>query len=423
MGELQHCLDRSRDPENTQHRLFVGDNLPVLKLLEPELGGQVDLIYIDPPYNTGSLLTYADDFRRSAGGGSAARRGEGHSRWLSMMLPRLTVARRLMSERGVIAVSIDDNEVHRLRMLLDELFGEGCFVAQIAVSLNPKGRQLARHFATSHEYLLLYAKNAQNVALQASSRSAVNPSDFPHELDGMRFRLLPLRNTNKKFNPTTRPNLYYPLFVETSTGRVAVDDPGGWLAVDPVFGDGRAAVWRWGQAKARAESNALVGRIVNGRLGKRWDVSQRDWLTPGRRKKLQTVWRASEVGSTDDAVRELKQRVGKVFTSPKPVGLILRLLEMMPSDSVVLDFFAGSGTTGDAVYQANIADRGQRRVLLVQSSAPVDGETYNTIDQITEARLQSAAASLHEQAAPGADLGLRCEALVAQGVPTSFQKQ
>ena len=409
LGGLVRCHERGCGPESAQHRLIVGDNLPVLKLLEPELGGRVDLIYIDPPYNTGSPLTYEDDFRRTAGNGSSQRRGEAHSQWLSMMLPRLMVARRLLSERGLIAVSIDDNEVHRLRLLLDEVFGESGFVAQITVSLNPKGRQLARHFATSHEYLLLYAKNPELVALQASSKAAVDPRDFPQEHDGRRFRLLPLRNTNKKFDPSTRPNLYYPLFVDTSSGEVSLHDPGGWQRVDPVFGDGRPAVWRWGQAKVREEGEALVGRVVKGRLGKRWDVSQRDWLTADRRKKLKTVWLASDVGSTDDAVRELKLRVGAVFSGPKPVRLLLRLLDMMPCDALVLDFFAGSGTTGDAVYQANLADGGGRRFVLVQSAEPVSGGRFATIDQITEARLVAASSALASETSDATDLGLRCE--------------
>ena len=138
----------------------------------------------------------------------------------------------------------------------------------------------------------------------------------------------------------------------------------------PVFGDGSAAVWRWSRPRIDERPDDLVCRVVAGRLGERVDVFQRDWLSPDRRKKLRTIWLSEEVGSTDTAVAELKALVGQVFESPKPTGLTRRILQTMPDDAVVLDFFAGSGTTGHAVALANVEDGGRRTCLSVNSAEP-----------------------------------------------------
>ena len=184
-----------------------GDNVEVLRTLPP---ASVDLIYIDPPYNTGNDFAYRDDFRHGGGQGSRATR---HLAWVEMMRPRLEAAYGVLKASGAIFVSIDDNEVAHLRLLLDEVFGEESFVAQIVVNLNPKGRQLGWGFATSHEYLLVYARDLAVCALDASSADLVDPADFPlTEPDGRRLRHLPLRNTNKKFNPVTARTLHYPLW-------------------------------------------------------------------------------------------------------------------------------------------------------------------------------------------------------------------
>ena len=373
--------------------VFVeGDNLDVLATLEP---GSVDLIYIDPPYNTGNDFAYADDFRDGSGNGSLATR---HAAWVRMMRPRLVAAREVLRATGAIYVSIDDNEVSHLRLLLDEVFGEAHFVAQIVVNLNAKGRQLGWGFATSHEYLLVYARDLRACALDATSTSTVSAADFPLVTqDGRRFRHLPLRNTNKKFNPATAGTLHFPVYGDPATGAVRTTPFAGAVEVLPVFGDGTPAVWRWSRPRIDARPDDLVCRTMKGVRGTRVDVFQRDWLHEGRRKKLRTIWLADEIGSTDTAVAELKGIVGHVFESPKPTGLLLRVLETMPADSVVLDFFAGSGTTGHAVALANAADGGTRRCLSVNSAEPTRPGSnaalagYATVADITRARLRAVA--------------------------------
>jgi adenine-specific DNA-methyltransferase len=361
-----------------------GDNLDVLPTLEA-----VDLIYIDPPYNTGSDFAYRDAF-------------PGHTAWLAMMRPRLEAARDLLRETGAVFVSIDDHEVAHLRILMDEVYGEEQFLAQVVVNLNPKGRQLGRGFATSHEYLLVYARDARRTVLDATSPDHVDERDFPlTTADGRRFRHLPLRNTNKKFNPVTARTLHFTVWGDPDSGRVSTTPFEGAVEVGPVFGDGRPAVWRWSRPLIDERPDDLVCRRVNGKLGERVDVFQRDWLHPdtpgGRRKKLRTIWLAEEVGSTDTAVQELKDLVGHVFESPKPTGLVRRILGTMPDDAVVLDFFAGSGTTGHAVALQNAADGGSRRCISVNSAEPTrPGSNAHaagllTVADITRARLRAVA--------------------------------
>ena len=366
--------------------VFVeGDNLEVV----PRLDAPFDLIYLDPPYNTGNPFAYADKL-------------PGHEAWVAMMRPRLLAGRSVLAETGAIAVSIDDHEVAYLRLLMDEVFGEPNFLGQVVVNLNPKGRQLGGGFATSHEYLLVYARDARRCVLDASTAESVDPSDFPLvSEDGRHYRRLPLRNTNKKFNPVTAPTLHFPVWGDPVSGAVRTAPFEGSVEVLPTFGDGSPAVWRWSAAKIDAQPADVVCRVVRGVRGERVDVFQRDWLhrdTPGgRRKKLRTIWLASEIGSTDTAVMELKALVGHLFESPKPTGLVRRLLQTMPSDARVLDYFAGSGTTGHAVALQNAADGGSRTCVSVNWAEPVrpgsnaDRAGYATVADLTRARLRAVA--------------------------------
>lgn len=379
-----------------------GDNLEVLRDLAAA-GETFDLIYIDPPYNTGSAFAYHDDLR-----GADGRRAGRHEAWVAMMRPRLEAAHAVLAPTGAIYVSIDDNEVAYLRLLMDEVYGEGNFLAQVVVNLNAKGRQLGKGFARFHEYLLVYARDAKRCVLDASSPELVDEADFPLVAeDGRRYRRLPLRNTNKKFNPITAPTLHYPLWGCPDTGRVAAAPFAGAVEIKPVFGDGSPAVWRWSAPLVAARADDLLCRRLTGRLGERVDVYQRDWLqTTGgaggqavrpRRKKLRTVWTAAEVGSTDTAVAELKAVVGHVFESPKPTGLLRRILGTMPEDARVLDFFAGSGTTGHAVALQNVADGGRRTCVSVNHAEPTrpgsnaERAGLATVAEITRARLRAVA--------------------------------
>lgn len=369
-----------------------GDNLHVLSAMDAE---SVDLVITDPPYNTGNDFAYLDTFRGVNGG----RRGR-HEAWVEFMRPRVVEIHRVLAPSGALAISIDDNEQARLRLLLDEVFGEQNFLAQVVVNLNAKGRQLGTGFATNHEYLLIYARDSKQCQLDARTTDTVDPSDFPHMTeDGRAHRFLPLRNTNKKFNPVSTPTLHYPLHGDPATGRVDVAAFEGSREFLPVFGDGSPAVWRWSARLASERPDDLVCREIRGLGGRRVDVFQRDWLEApgGRRKKLQTIWHHEEIGSTDTGVAEVKKLVGKVFESPKPTGLARRVLRTMGDDARVLDPFAGSGTTGHAVALLNVEDGGTRTCVSVNSAEPTRPGSaarlagLETVADITRARLRAVA--------------------------------
>ena len=288
--------------------------------------------------------------------------------WLGYIETRLKVARDLLAETGTVWVHLDDAEAHRVRCLLDEVFGTEAFIADLTVESNPKGRQLDRFFAGSHDRLMVYARDPGKVAMDAGVASAVDPADFPYVgNDGVSFRLLPLRNTNKRFNPRTTPTMTYPLYGDPETGDVSVHPVPGLVKILPVFGDLTPAVWRWSRTRAEERAHELVCRTVRGRSGPRVDIYQRDRHETGRIKKLKTIWLAQEVGSTDTARAELRAAGVDSFRTPKPETLLRRIVELATGpDDLVVDLFAGSGTTAVAAR-----DLGRRWVVVERNTATV----------------------------------------------------
>lgn len=321
------------------------------------LRGQVQAVYIDPPYNTGSVFAdYADKVD--------------HGLWLAMMRERLELLRESLAESGSLWLHIDDSEMAYAKVLLDEVFGRENCVSAIVIENNPKGRQLGKFFAGSHDHLLVYARDIQHVKIEPGSAQAVNPADFPKSDERGLFRLLPLRNTNKKFHPGTVPTLHYALWADAESGRVSAEKFPGAREVFPVFGDGTDAVWRWSAARVRERSDELAARIVRGRGGERLDVYQIDRLHDERKKKLRSIWMAHEIGSSDSAKAELKKVLPgrQIFATPKPEPLLARVLEAAtePGD-LVLDCFAGSGTTPVVAQRM-----GRRWVAVELSGASID---------------------------------------------------
>jgi adenine-specific DNA-methyltransferase len=369
--------------------LVVGDNLDVMARLAAE-GRRYDLAYLDPPYNTGHRFAYDD---RLAGG---------HEAWTAALRPRLEAVRDLLEPTGAVWLSIDDHELAHLRLLCDEVLGEEAFLGQLVVEVNVKGRQLGRWFASTHEYLLVYARDPARCTLDPTSPDGVDPRDFPLATDdGRRYRHLPLRNTNKRFNPATAPSMRFALYGDPDGGRVSPEPFEGAVEVWPTFGDGAPAVWRWSAALVAERPDDLVCRTVRSPLGPRVDVAQRDWLTTGRRKKLRSVWHAEEVGTTDVAVAEIKDLLGApVFASPKPTALLGRVVGTAGPDARVLDPSAGSGTTAHAVALLNEADGGRRTCTSIETDlAVVDGSGaaaagYATAADVIRARLDAVAARL-----------------------------
>jgi adenine-specific DNA-methyltransferase len=368
------------DHDRFENVLVQGDNLLALQALAQEYAGTVQCVYIDPPYNTGSAFRHYDD-------------GVEHSLWLSRMRARLELLRALLSERGSIWISIDDHECHYVRALCDDVFGRANHIATLVAIMNPKGRQLGRHFANVHEYVLCYAKDSARCEIVAESEDGVNPRDFPLRDEQGPYRLLPLRNTNKRFNPDTRPNLHYPVHYDPSSGRISLDPAPGCVAIWPRFGDGKPAVWRWGKDKlARQVSDLRVRRLFRAAAGGEvHDLYQRDGLEPGRTKKIQSVWLPAEIGTSDEAKREGKLFApDDVFGTPKPERLLRRVIEAAsrPGD-LVLDAFAGSGTTGAVAHKMGrrwiMIELGDHAVshIVPRLRRVIDGEDTGGVSEAT----------------------------------------
>lgn len=415
-GTLMPQPKESKNWDTTQNLFLEGDNLEVLKLLQKHYREKIKMIYIDPPYNTGKDFIYKDNFKQniadyyertgqSKGGikmtSNPESSGRYHSDWLTMMYPRLFLARNLLKDDGVIFVSIDDNEVHNLRMIMDEIFGEENFVSQITVLNNPKGRFLDKYFSTCHEYLLIYSKNGlpPNSFNIEADESEILSSYTETDSSGDRYRLLELRNTHREFGKHNRPNLYYPLFIDQKSGKIFTK-PGNEtrIKVLPKWDDGFEGCWSWSRKKAEDDNAYLVGKKTNGK----WKVFRKAFAD-GAEKKIKTIWSErefhTEVGQTE--FNNLFNTKEKIFQSPKPVGYMQQILKTSTSgDDIILDFFSGSGTTAQAVMGLNAEDGGNRKWICVQLPEATDDRSeaykagYKTIAEIAQERIRRAGAKI-----------------------------
>ncbi|MGB6875853.1 MAG: site-specific DNA-methyltransferase [Candidatus Acidiferrales bacterium] len=414
------CPKESINFEESGNLFIEGDNLEVLKLLYKSYFGRVKMIYIDPPYNTGNDFVYPDNFadpldtylrltRQKESNGNLLTSnpetsGRYHSAWLSMMYPRLFLARQLLSDDGVMFISVDDHEIYNLRLLMNEVFGEENFIAQITVLSNPKGRVLGEHFARSHDYLLVVTRSALESELSLPKTSDEVEQSYPESDERGRYRLLELRNTHRQFGRFNRPKLYFPLYVNPTDEAVSLSENRGWTEVLPNWDDGFEGCWSWGVKKATLQRNALIGKKVSGR----WKIFRKAYALGEDgdvvRKKLKTIWNDKEY-HTEKGQAALDDLVpGRVFQSPKPVGLIQTQLELCNDpDAIVLDFFAGSATTAQAVLDLNRADGGDRRFICVQlpEPTPTGSEAkkkgFKTIAEIGEERIRRVIKKLNKE--------------------------
>lgn len=424
--------EQSIDWGNAEHVLIEGENLEVLKLLQKSYFGKVKMIYIDPPYNTGNdSFIYPDKFsetkeeylqriggkddqgymlREGAFRTNRKESGQYHSNWLNMMLPRLYLARNLLREDGVIFVSIDDNEAANLKLLMDEVFGEGNFIGIFAINASPSGIDYG-HFAKTHDYALFYAKNSDETI---TSQLHEEGKEFKFNDTKGGFNIYPLYNGNVAFNPVTRPNLYYSFYLNAQSKldndfyEISLDFHEGWIEVFPVVSkkEGIPRVWRWGKTKARLNlNNEIVGHITND--GDYRIVQKSRHTTKAIRSLLLDNELSSRRGTADlEAIFE-----GKVFSFPKPVELLKKFTEAgCDFDGLILDFFGGSGTTAQAVMELNEEDGGNRRYICVQLPEKTDENSeaakagYATIADITAARIKKVIAKIETERAAKADL-------------------
>ena len=419
---LRPCREESVDFDNTENLYIEGDNLDVLKLLRETYYGKIKMIYIDPPYNTGNDFIYEDDFSQDRGSykntsgqyddeGNRLQKnpesnGRFHTDWLNMMYPRLKIARDLLSDDGVIFISIDDNEQSNLKKICDEVFGESNFIAQLVVQLNPRGRNLDRFVAKTHESILVYGKNAMlNSTISGIEKEGRMVDEYNKEDESGRYRLIGLRNRNQSFNPITRPNLYYPLYVSPTTKKVSTIRSEEYSdEVFPDTPDGTKTCWTWMRAKVKEENHLITAE----KTGDEWRIYRKDYLLnedgSSATTLVKSIWLDNEINN-DYGKKAIKELFGNnVMSFPKPPVLIEKLLKIgMRKNDIVIDFFSGSATTAHAVMKLNAEDGGHRKFIMVQlpEKCAEDSEAYKAgyknICEIGKERIRRAGKKILEE--------------------------
>jgi adenine-specific DNA-methyltransferase len=422
VGTLLPMKEESVDWDTTQNVIIEGENLEVLKLLQKAYYGKVKLIYIDPPYNTGKEFVYPDNFKEGLADYlkySGQVDGEGqklsantdtdgryHSKWLSMMYPRLFLARNLLREDGVIFVSIDDHEVHHLRELLDDLFGAENFIATIAVQLNPRGRNLNEFIAQTHEYIMVFGRDVTCTSMHGVSKEGAMVAEYRASDDRGAYREIELRNRNPAFNSKTRPTLFYGIWVDPLTGAVSlVPESPHWVEVYPLDSSGRESCWTWSKQKLQSEVNRLQARAV----GDGFRIFRRDYLFDEDGEIATTlpksIWMDAKFNN-DVGKKAIRALLGEVqFDFPKSPDLLRSILRMASAgDDLVFDFFAGSGTTAEAVIRQNLEDGMKRKFVLVQLPSFSDETGQEVLASLVRRRASACALSLRDNGSlPGTE--------------------
>ncbi|RNC64467.1 site-specific DNA-methyltransferase [Proteiniphilum sp. X52] len=391
----------SVDFDDTQNIFIEGENLEVLKVLQKSYFGKVKMIYIDPPYNTGNdSFIYPDKFSETkeeyqkrvgdkdedgymTGEGmfrkNSRENGQYHSNWLNMMMPRLYLARTLLRDDGVIFISIDDNEVHNLRLLMNEIFGEENFVANIVWqhSIQPKG--YSNIFSNHHNHILCFSKTSEYVVnsllrTDEDNKAYSNPDNDPKG---------PWRSGDVR-NALYRPNLIYDII--SPSGNIIKPCSNGW---------------RW--SKETIEKKIQTGEIIFN--VDETKIIRKIYLSNLEGRAPESIWFAKDVGSTRDAMAELKNLFeNPPFDTPKPTKLIEKMIQLVKDkNGIILDFFSGSATTAHAVMQLNKEDGGNRKYILVQMPELCDEKSeafkagYKTIAEIAKERIRRAGKKIREE--------------------------
>lgn len=376
------------DPINSGNKIIHGDNIAALKALLPEYEGRIKCIYIDPPYNTGNeSWVYNDNvndpkLKKWLGEvvGKEAEDLSRHDKWLCMMYPRLKLLNKLLAQDGVIFISIDENEMTNLRLICSEIFGDSNYIATITVIVKPEGRRYG-FFAKTHEYILVFSKDFDSLYLNEIEVEGTKYTYFD-EKGG--FNLKGLRNRNvKSFNSSNRPNLRYPFYINIDQPdvnglfAVSVIPQLGWIEVNASTVDGLESVWRWGKEKSEKQSDDLIAYKGN-------DESFR--IFQKERKLTQTAkttWDNKYFHSIR-GTKELNELLGKsIFDFPKPEMLIRQIMSIGTNEEdIILDSFAGSGTTAHSVLNLNKQDGGNRKFILIEMEDYAESITTERVKRV-----------------------------------------
>jgi adenine-specific DNA-methyltransferase len=296
------------------------------------------------------------------------------------MYPRLLLARDLLSKDGVIFISIDDNEQANLKLLCDDVFGEENFIGLMTIQSNPRGSQSSKNLSNVHEYIFMYAKSEKDMELKGVSKEAGSISEYTEIENGRRFRYLGLRQRGGAWKKEDRPKLHYSIFINPKNGKISLSKSQEYcIEVIPKRPTGELGRWTWSKEKLESNKDLVIGKPVNRNgVDEAWDIFRKDYFDDedGNEKtaKVKTIWTEKEI-NYQNAKNELKELFSnsELFDYPKPTYIVYRLLSMLyHSDSdIILDFFAGSGTTGHAVMQLNAEDGGNRKFILCQIDEPI----------------------------------------------------
>ncbi len=411
---LRPCREESVDFDNTENLYIEGDNLEVLKLLQETYLGKIKMIYIDPPYNTGNDFVYNDNFAENAEEylersgqfdeegnrlfQNTESNGRFHTDWLNMIYPRLKLAKDLLSDDGVIAISIDENEIDNIAKLCNEILGEANFIAKIVIQNNPRGRQSDTFVATVHEYLLCYAKDINICTINGAPLTEEQKAEYAFSDEKGRYRLLGLRQRGVASLREDRPEMFFPIYVNPNTLETSIEEQPNWYQVIPKKSDGREGRWMWGKNKCISDKDRLVARLIERR--NEYDIFVKDYLErndSARTRKYRSIWDDKSINN-QNGTQEVKKLMGGDYMSfPKSEQYIQMICQMLTyKGSIILDFFSGSATTAHAVMQLNAEDGGHRKFIMVQVDEKTDEKSeaykagYKNICEIGKERIRRA---------------------------------
>ena len=404
---LMPDIDHNSKNENAQNLLIKGDNLEVLKHLKNAYFESIKMIYIDPPYNTGSDgFVYKDDRKFSVDELSSlagisqeeakrvleftAKGSNSHSAWLGFIYPRLYIARELLRDDGVIFISIDDNEQAQLKILCDEIFGEENFVACLPTIMNLKGNNDEFGFAGTHEYTITYSKNKNLLKLGEFNIDDEELDDWQIDEKGYFKQGANLKATGEAGRREDRPSLFFPIFIDADN-KIYISDnnnpPFKNLEVIYPITNNQEMRWRWSKEKFKKDiDDVIVSRSGTIGLYKK----QRPSLGDMPSKKPKTLFYKPSYSSGNGTV-EVKNLFGeKIFSNPKPLQLLIDFIQISTNkDDLILDFFVGSGTTAHAVMAQNLEDGGNRKFILVQLDEKIDEKKSKTAYDFCKNELKS----------------------------------
>lgn len=380
LEDTNRAITRGDTPTNL---IIEGDNYHALSVLNYTHAGKIDVIFIDPPYNTGSNTWIYNN--RIVDSNDAFR----HSKWLSFMRSRLELARNLLTDDGVICVTIDDYELFTLGLLLDEVFGEQNKAGVITVENNPRGRTANRFYATSHEYYLVYAKNAQIAKAYNLPLTKEQKAVFKFEDEISPYRVKPLRKSGADSRRKDRPKQFYPIYINPETLEGSLDKKDGYEEVLPIDDTGAERVWIIGTEKCREflkDGTIIISKARGKKDG--YSLTVKDRIKTGR--KMRSVWVDPRYDTSSHGATLLLKMFGeKVFDYPKSLWAVRDFIYTAIGDKknpIILDFFAGSGTTGHAVMELNREDGGDRQFILCTNNENgiAENVTYTRIKKVVD---------------------------------------